>query len=146
MLVASLSTIDFFKLHIMLLDGIQKHEADAIAAGFALILAGNVIDLWISDRRSRRKVKLVEQRMKTVKGTVGTAEEFMDDFLTNMRLFRAELSTALSEDSLDLFDELVQQAGERLDRLRALDNVHISIARVTTTRGHRREYPEFGRL
>lgn len=111
---ASFGASSFLNLHLPLLDAVRENPGDAVLVGLTFILAAIVADLLMGDRRKRRDAELQQQRIKALKSTVDAIQDFMDDFLINLGLFRTELSISLSEDSLEVFDDMIAEASAKL--------------------------------
>ena len=71
------------------------------------------------------EVKTDEARLRTLKVTMSTVHDIVNNFLQNLLLFRmeAEKSNAISEDYLDLFDSLIDDTTNKLKSVGELDVV-----------------------
>ena len=64
-----------------------------------------------------------EQKLRVLKATMRTVHHIVNNFLNNLQLFRLEAEGLLSDESLELFDSLVQQTAADLKKLGDLDTV-----------------------
>jgi hypothetical protein len=120
-LAAWVGDFDFIKLHLTLLDRIQKHQIDDFVVAFVLIFVGLAFDGWVSEQRKLRQAEIEEQRLKVLRATMRTVQDVMNNFLNQMQLFRLEADSVLPEESLEAFDELIEQASGKLKALGNLD-------------------------
>ena len=125
-MMASLTDIDVVKLDLRLLDGIEKHEVDDVVSGFMLILVGLIIDRFLSARRKHHEAEVEAQKLKTLKATMRTVQDIVNNFLNNLMLFEMEATVVMPDGSLDPLQELIQQTSQKLT---AFEN-HIGDVRV----------------
>ena len=71
------------------------------------------------------EVRFDEERLRTLQITMSTVHDIVNNFLQNLQLFRmeAENSKAMNEDSLCLFDQLINDTATKLKDLGELDLV-----------------------
>jgi hypothetical protein len=125
-LAASFGHFDLIALNLTILTGIEKNEIDDILVMLALIFSGIATDWWIRERRKRRRSQTEneENKLKVLKATMRTVQDLMNNFLNNIQLFRIEAEGALPEESLELFDDLIEQTSGKLKALGDLDCVN----------------------
>ena len=125
-LAASFGDFDFIALKLTFLNGIEKNEIDDILVVLALIFGGIATNWWIQERRKRRRrqAENEENKLKVLKATMRTVQDLMNNFLNNIQLFRIEAEGVLPEESLELFDDLIQQTSGKLKELGDLDIVN----------------------
>jgi hypothetical protein len=116
-----LTDIDFVQLNLKLLDGIEKHEMDDVLSAIALIFAGLAIDLW--QRRKRHQAEIDAQKLRTLKATMRTVQDIVNNFLDNLLLFEMEAQAVMPPGSLDALEELAQQTYQKLKALGDLESV-----------------------
>ena len=81
--------------------------------------------------RQMERVKELEEirtdqaRLRTLKATMSTVHDIVNNFLQNLQLFRmeAEKSNAINEDYLRLFDSLIDETTNKLKTVGDLDEV-----------------------
>ena len=71
------------------------------------------------------EVRTAEARLLTLRATMSTVHDIVNNFLQNLQLFRleAEKSNAISEDYLRLFDSLIDETTTKLKTIGDLDEV-----------------------
>ena len=76
---------------------------------------------------STKVERLREEKLKlsTLKATMSTVHDIVNNFLNNLQLFRmeAEESGAISTESLELFDSIIDEAASRLKELGDLEEI-----------------------
>ncbi len=122
-LMASLTDIDIVKLNLRLLDGIEKYEVDDVVSGFMLILVGLIVDRFLSARRKRHQAEVEAQKLKTLKATMRTVQDIVNNFLNNLMLFEIEAAAVMPDGSLEPLQELIQQTSQKLTALGDLESV-----------------------
>jgi len=120
-LTAALTNIDFLKLNIPLMSGIEKNEVDDLLVGFALLLIGLTFDLVY--RRKRRELELAAQKLQTLKSTMRTVQDIVNNFLNYLLLFEMDARGKLPSDSFELLDKQVRETYEKLNALANVDSV-----------------------
>ena len=63
------------------------------------------------------------QRLKIFRATMTTVQDIVNNFLSNMMLIRLEAEDRLSEETLALFDQLIQDAATELKLLGDLETI-----------------------
>ena len=110
--------LDVIKLDLQLLDRIHQHHIDDLLTAAALFFGGLVVDMV--RRRRRRRAELEAQKLRTLKATMRTVQDIVNNFLNNLLLFQMEAQHLLPPDAFDPIEELSRQT---FDRLKALGNV-----------------------
>jgi hypothetical protein len=120
-LTAALGNIDLVTVNLKLLNGIEKNEMDDILCGLALIFVGLAIDLAL--RRKRHQTEIEAQKLRTLKATMRTVQDIVNNFLNNLTLFEMEAAAVMPKGSLDELEELTRQTFEKLRALGDLETV-----------------------
>jgi hypothetical protein len=120
-LTAALTNVDLVRLNLKLLEGIQKNEVDDVLAGLVLVFLALMFDVW---RRGRRRAAEIEaQKVQTLKATMRTVHDIVNNLLNGLMLFQMEAVRVMPRGSLDPLEELVQQTFEKLKALGDLEVV-----------------------
>jgi hypothetical protein len=122
-LSAALGNIDLVKLNLRFLDGIEKHEADDLISGFLLILAGIIVDRVLAHHRKRREAEVEAEKLRTLKATMRTVQDIVNNFLNNLMVFELEAAATMPEESLDQLERVIQETSGKLKALGDLTSV-----------------------
>ena len=124
-LTAALTNIDLVKLNLKLLDGIEKNEVDDIVSSLTLIFVGLTMDRVFShQRRLRRQHAEIEaQKLRTLKATMRTVQDIVNNFLNTLMLFEIAANGDMPHGSLETIEELIQDTSQKLKALGDLDSV-----------------------
>jgi hypothetical protein len=114
---AVMGDVDIVKLNVEFFRWLEPHEIDDVAVSLGLIFVGLVIDCSIARRRAKQEAEVQTQRLHILKATMRTVQDIVNNFLNNMQLFRMEAEAMLSAESVELFDELVQDTSAKLKAL-----------------------------
>jgi hypothetical protein len=112
---ASFGSVDLIQLNLKFLEGVEQNELDDLFVGFLLIGAALIIDLF--SRAHRHRIEIERQRLASLQATMRTVQDIFNNFLNNLLLFRLESENALSNESLVLFDSLIQETAAKLRAL-----------------------------
>jgi hypothetical protein len=102
-------------------DTLFKNETlwdDAFAGAFVAIL---VIGFMYQKELARREVE--KQRFDAFRATMVTVQDILGNFLTSVQLVHMEYEGVLPPESLQLFEQLVNQASAHLKALGDLDRL-----------------------
>ena len=77
------------------------------------------MDLLLNKRQKEHYIELQEQRLRVLRATMSTVQDIVNNFLNNLSLFRLEAEDrgALSENSLQTMDALIQETSAKLNAL-----------------------------
>ena len=119
-LTAALTNFDLVKLNLKLLEIIENNELDDIASGIMLVVVGLAIDRVLSRQRRRRRhqAEIEAQKLRTLKATMRTVHDIVNNFLNSLILFELP-----ANGDMDTIEELVQDTSEQLKALGDLDSV-----------------------
>jgi hypothetical protein len=120
--MAVVTDFDLVKVNLAFLEGIKKRSVDDIVVAVALIFVGITIDM--SKRRGRRQAEIKEQRLRVLKATMRTVQDIVNNFLSNVQLFRMGAEGALPEEILKQFDGIVEEAAKQIRALGNVDEVN----------------------
>jgi hypothetical protein len=125
LILTALADIDLVKLDLKLLDGIEKHQVDDVLVGLTLIFVGLVIDRVLSRRRKQKyhQAEIEAQRLRTLKATMRTVQDIVNNFLNSLLLFEIPAKDVISRGSLDTIEELIQDTYQKLKALGDLESV-----------------------
>ncbi len=72
------------------------------------------------------ELEVQEERLKVLKATMRTVQDLVGNFLNNLQLFRLEVEekNALSSESLELMDSIIDDTATRIKKLGDLDTIH----------------------
>ena len=138
-LTAALTNIDLVKLNLKFLESVERHQLDDMLIGVTFILVGLIIDRILSRlrRRKRQQDEIEALRLRTLKATMRTVQDIVNNFLNNLMLFEIP---AKDDGSSDTMEELIQHTSQQL---RSLGNVE-SVVEETLAVGIGIEYPRQG--
>lgn len=119
--------IETFETIVEFLHTMEHWEADELIIMLLLMFFGAVVDLNRLKNERERQIVLKDQRLHTLKATMGTVHDIVNNFLHSLSLFRmdAEDSGALEPESLELLDELIHDSAEKLKTLGDLKEVEL---------------------
>lgn len=123
-LASHLIALDLFELVIEWLQRINTRDFHKLIFSFFLILVGFLIDLSANYRRQSHAATLQAQRLHVLKATMRTVHDIVNNFLNNLQLFRMEAEGALSVESQELFDTLIQDTSAKLKVSGDLEEIH----------------------
>lgn len=121
-LAASRMNIDFIKLNLALLDGIEKNELDDLIVGFLMIITGVSVDAAVSRYRRRRDALVQQERSRVLRATMRTVHDISNNFLGSVQLFCAECADAAPADSVRLLEQRIEEMAMKLKQLGDLDS------------------------
>ena len=122
MLIAALTKIDLVKLNLKFL---ERHELDDMLVGVTFILVGLAIDRVLSrqSRRKRRQDEIEAQKLRTLKATMRTVQDIVNNFLNNLMLFEIPTKADMPHGSMDTMEELIQHTSQQLRALGDVESV-----------------------
>jgi hypothetical protein len=120
-LTAALTTYDVVKLDLQILDGIARHEVDDLLAGLLLIFLGVTIDLIA--RRKRHKAEIEAQKLRTLKATMRTVHDIVNNFLNNLMVFELQAAAITKPGALDPLERIIHETAGKLKALGDLESV-----------------------
>ena len=91
---------DLVKLDLKFIESIQQHEVDDILTAFLIILVSLIIDEIRIARAHRREAETIEAKLRTLKATMRTVQDLVNNCLNGLQLFRLEAEEAVPADSL----------------------------------------------
>ena len=91
---------DLVKLDLKFIESIQQHEVDDILTAFLIILVSLIIDEIRIARAHRREAETMEAKLRTLKATMRTVQDLVNNCLNGLQLFRLEAEEAVPADSL----------------------------------------------
>jgi hypothetical protein len=94
---------------------------DDILSGSALIAAGLTLDRFY--RRKRHKAEIEEQKLRTLRATMRTVQDIVNNFLGNLMVFELAANAVMPKGSLDGLEDLIQQTSRKLKALGDLQSV-----------------------
>lgn len=118
-LLEVLFRFDTFEKVLALLRRVEYLEVDELVFPIGLLSLGWMVDL-VRDRRAKaRQVVMREQRLRVLKATMRTVHDIVNNFLNNLRLFQfeAEEKNALSPESLQALEDLIDNTAKKLKAL-----------------------------
>jgi hypothetical protein len=115
-LTAIVAGIDLIKL-----DEVEKIDVDDAVSGFVLILAGMTIDGW--RRRKHHQEEIEAQRLRTLKATMRTVQDIVNNFLNSLMLFEIPAKEDMSHGSSTTVEELIQDTSQQLKALGDVESV-----------------------
>jgi len=118
---AALLNFDLVTVSLPFLERIEKHKVDDMLAGFVLIVLAVAIDLW--RRRKRHQREIEEQKLRTLKATMRTVQDIVNNFLNNLLLFEMDMQANVPPRAFEQLDELARQTYEKLKALGDLQEV-----------------------
>jgi hypothetical protein len=121
-LTAALTNIDLVKLNLKFLENIERHHRDNMLIGATLVLVGLTIDRVLSRqrRRKRQQDEIEALRLRTLKATMRTVHDIVNNFLNNLMLFEIP---AKDDGSFDTMEELIQHTSHQLRSLGDVESV-----------------------
>jgi hypothetical protein len=122
-LSAAWGNIDLVKLNLRFLEGIERHEADDLVSGFLLILAAIIIDRVLCHRRKRREAEVQAEKLRTLKATMRTVQDIVNNFLNNLMVFELEAAATMPSESVDQLERLIHETSAKLKSLGNLTSV-----------------------
>jgi hypothetical protein len=120
-----LTNIDIVKIDLVFLESIERHRADDILCGITLVIVGLAIDRVLSHqrRRKRQQDEIEAQRLRTLKATMRTVHDIVNNFLNNLMLFEIPAQDDAPHSSLNTIEELIQHTSQELRALGDVESV-----------------------
>ena len=100
----------------LILDVTERKRTEA---ELARVLAAQQAEMLLQ----RHNAEVEGQRLKIFRATMTTVQDIVNNFLSNMQLIRLEAEDHLSEETLALFDQLIQDAATELKLLGDLETI-----------------------
>jgi len=100
----------------LILDVTERKRTEA---ELARVLASQQAEMQLQ----RHNAEVEGQRLKIFRATMTTVQDIVNNFLSNMMLIRLEAEDRLSEETLALFDQLIQDAAKELKLLGDLETI-----------------------
>ena len=123
-LSASIGNVDLVKLDLKFLESIHQHEIDDILTGFLIILVGLIIDEIRTARAHRREAETTEAKLRTLKATMRTVQDLVNNCLNGLQLFRLDAEEAVpTAESLQMFDRLITETATKINTIANLESV-----------------------
>jgi hypothetical protein len=124
-IISILTNIDIVKINLAFLESIERHRADDILSGLTLVLVGLAIDRVLSRqrRRKRQQDEIEAQKLRTLKATMRTVHDIVNNFLNNLMLFEIPEQDDVPHGSLNAIEELIQHTSQELRALGDVDSV-----------------------
>jgi hypothetical protein len=121
-LTSVLTHIDLVKLNLKFLENIERHHWDNMLIGVTFILVGLTIDRVLSrqKRRKRQQDEIEALRLRTLKATMRTVHDIVNNFLNNLMLFEIP---AKDDGSFETMEELIQHTSQQLRSLGDVESV-----------------------
>jgi len=140
MLTAAWTNIDLVKLNLTFLESVKRHRWDDILTGLTLIAVGFIIDRILSRQRKLRRQhdEIEAQRLRTLKATMRTVQDIVNNFLNNLMLFEIPAQADMPHGSPGTIEELIQHTAQEL---RALGDVE-SVVEQSLAIGVGIQYPQ----
>ncbi len=125
MFMDSFINVDLFRLLVTTLAKIKESNAEEIFLGAIFILTGFLIDKIRFWKEKIRRRKIDEEKLSTLRSTMTTVHDVVNNFLNNLLFFRfeAEKSAALEEETLKAFDDLISDTANKLQEIDALEKI-----------------------
>ena len=82
------------------------------------------------------------ERLRVFQSTMRTVQNIVNNFLANMQVFRLEAEGKLSEESLTLFDRLIQDTAKELSVLSNIETIHETKMAIGTGIDYGQSTPE----
>ncbi|MFC1673767.1 hypothetical protein ACFL12_06415 [Pseudomonadota bacterium] len=125
LLLAFFMQIDLFEGLINALSALEAFEADEVVLIIFLIVVGITIDMTRYQGLQRRRITLDRERIQTMRATMSTVHDVVNNGLNNLHLIRleAEKSQALSPETLTLFETLISDTAVQLREIDQLESV-----------------------
>jgi hypothetical protein len=80
----------------------------------------------VSDRRKQRQAEVEAQKLRTLKATMRTVQDIVNNFLNNLLLFEMEAQGKVAPHELDKLEDLARQTYDRLKSLADVESVRES--------------------
>lgn len=117
--------IDLFNFVINILSQLHigTHEIDEFILLIMLVLLGGAIDLFQRHSREKRQHTLNADRLRTMRTTMATVEDIVNNLLNNLEYLRftAARGAPLDEEALKLLDEQIRLTTGKLNKLSEMD-------------------------
>jgi hypothetical protein len=124
-LTAALTRIDLVKLNLKFLESVERHKLDDMLTGVTLVLMGLIIDrvLSLQRKRKRQRDEIEALRLRTLRATMRTVHDIVNNFLNNLMLFEIPAKDDAPHHSLGTIEELIQHTSQELRALGDVESV-----------------------
>jgi hypothetical protein len=110
--MASLTTFDLVKMDLAFIQHIEQREIDGLLSGGTLVVVALVTDLW--RRRRRHQAELAAKEARTLRATMRTVQDIVNDFIDKVVRFELEQMGNVPPHCFDRLDELIRETYEKL--------------------------------
>ena len=102
---------------------VENHEIDEFFIPIMLMLLGGTLDLYRYRMRESRRSMLNADRLRTMRSTMSTVEDIINNLLNNYEYLRfvAVQSNSLDDEAMALLDGQIRSATEKLNKVREMD-------------------------
>jgi hypothetical protein len=121
LLAALIGHINLIQWPVDLVDRIERQEIDDVVTVFLLVIAAFIVDHVLAVRRTQHEIRLQDERLRIVKVTMRTVQDIVNNCLNRLQLVRLEGEGRVSQESLALFDEAIQETAAKLTMLGDLE-------------------------
>ncbi|NQU57873.1 MAG: hypothetical protein HQ513_11615 [Rhodospirillales bacterium] len=121
----SFINIDLFKLLVASLEIIEESNSEELFLGIVFVLTGFLIDNILYWRKKVRKREIDKVKLATLRATMATVHDVVNNFLNSLLIFRleAEKSAAMKDESLKMLDDLTTDTAGKLREIDDLENI-----------------------
>lgn len=119
-----------------LFEHVARNHVYTLFTAFLGIVVGLCADAFVSGLKAKRETEIQDQRLSAFKATMRTVQNIVNNALNELQLFRLDVETVLPQESLTLFDDIVERTAAKLKALGDLE----STSETLTPFGHSIDY------
>jgi len=118
---ALIGDVNLIEMPIAIMKRIEQHEVDDIFTVLVLVIVAQVVDNIRADRRRKEDAHRQAEKLSVVHVTMRTVQDIVNNGLNQLQLLRVDAEGLVSEESLRLFDEAIQETSAKLKALGDLE-------------------------
>ena len=102
---------------------LDNYELDEVGLAAFIIMLGVTIDLFRQKLNEKQRRKLHADRLRTMRSTMATVDDIINNFLNNMALFcsKAQLGDVLNHEEIELLESEIIATKEKLQQIHDLE-------------------------
>jgi hypothetical protein len=114
--------INLFHAASKLFERIARNHLDALVTAVLVIIVGLCTDVFVAKQKAKRETEIQAQRLSVLKAAIRTVQEIVNNAFNELQLFRLDAEDLLPQESLKLFDDIIQRAAAKLRALADLES------------------------
>ena len=114
--------VNLFHAASKLFEHIANNHVYALVTAALVIVVGACADAFLSGQRVKREIEIQAQRLRVLRATMRAVQEIVNNTLNELQLFRLDAEGLVPQESLKLFDDIIQGTSAKLKALEELES------------------------